>query len=213
MKNFFPKQIVLIASLVLLLELFRYVLFGSTYYLFLFWNLFLAFLPLLISRSMFVFNIRGHLSRVAFIIIGVFWLLLIPNAPYIVTDLIHLSHRHGAPLIYDAFMIFTFAWAGLLMFFYSLQDIEKIIISKYGVWIAKIKIPTIILLSSIGVYMGRYLRFNSWDVFIDHSVLGDTLDKLSKPITQKEGLIFIGLCSIFLYFFYMSFKEKQDIVS
>lgn len=162
---------------------------------------------------MLVFHLRGHLSKFAFIIIGLFWLLLIPNAPYIVTDLIHLSHRHGAPLIYDAFMIFAFAWAGLLMFFYSLQDIERIIISKYGEKIARIKIPAIILLSSIGVYMGRYLRFNSWDVFIDHSVLGDTLDKLSKPITQKEGLIFIGLCFIFLYFFYISFKEKPDTTS
>lgn len=210
MKDFFPKQVTIIISLTVLLEVARYFVFGSTYYLFLFWNLFLAILPFLLSRTLFVFSQRQKLKNTPFIIISLFWLLLIPNAPYIVTDLIHLSHRHGAPLIYDAFLIFTFAWAGLLLFFYSLQDIENIIISKYGTKIAKIKVPSIILLSSIGVYMGRYLRFNSWDVFIDHSVLGDTLDKLSQPITQKEAFIFIGLCFVFLYAFYKAFKYRKD---
>lgn len=210
MKNFFPKQIVLILSLAVLLELARYLVFGSTYYLFLLWNLFLAVLPFLISRTPYIFNEKQKLKNSAFIIISLFWLLLIPNAPYIVTDLIHLSHRHGAPLIYDAFLIFTFAWAGLLLFFYSLRDIERIITSKYGHNIAMIKIPSIILLSSVGVYMGRYLRFNSWDVFVDHSLIGDTIDKLSQSTSQKEAMIFICLSFVFLCFFYKAFKSKEN---
>lgn len=210
MKNFFPKQIVLILSLAVLLELARYLVFGSTYYLFLLWNLFLAVLPFLISRTLYIFNEKQKLKNSAFIIISLFWLLLVPNAPYIVTDLIHLSHRHGAPLIYDSFLIFTFAWLGLLLFFYSLRDIEQIITSKYGNKIAMIKTPLIILLSSVGIYMGRYLRFNSWDIFVDHSLIGDTIDKLSQSTSQKEAVIFICLSFVFLLFFYKAFKLKEN---
>ncbi len=203
-----PRDIRLLLLLAVILNLARILLFHSTYFIYLLWNIFLALLPFLVSSIMLWQNNKGKLSKIFFAPSSLIWLLLLPNAPYIVTDLIHIGRGHGAPILYDTFLLFSSAWLGLILFAYSLSHIEKIILEKYGKFIASIKIPSIILLVSIGIYIGRYLRFNSWDIFTDPSFFGNTWMNLSHPIHFKEACLFILPCSFFLYISYRAWKVR-----
>jgi uncharacterized membrane protein len=207
-----PKQIIILLILAVLLNLGRISIFHSTYFIYLLWNIFLAILPFVISYILLWSVYKQKLTKPFFIITGIFWLLLIPNAPYIVTDLIHMGRGRGIPLLYDTFLIFSSAWVGLLLGMHSIFHIEKIIKIYYGKRIASIKIPIIIGLISIGVYIGRYLRFNSWDIFVDHSFFGDTISNLSQPVHLNEAIIFILSCFVFLYLSYRAWKYTQDTV-
>lgn len=208
-KLYIPKEIWIIFFLAIGLNIARMLVFNSTYFIYLLWNIFLAILPFIVSALLSWQENLGKLSKVVFILGSLVWLLLLPNAPYIVTDFIHLGKGHGAPVLYDAFLLFSSAWLGLLLFMYSLRDIEKIIRAKYGKLIATIKVPSIILLVSIGIYIGRYLRFNSWDVFTDPSFFGNTWQTLTHPIHFGEACIFILPCFFFLYVFYIAWKSAK----
>lgn len=205
-----PKEIWIIFLLAITLNISRILIFDSTYFIYLLWNIFLAILPFVVGRMLSWQENIGKLSKIVFVLGSLIWILLLPNAPYIVTDFIHLGRGHGAPVLYDAFLLFSSAWLGLLLFMHSLKDIEKIIRVKYGKLIATIKVPSIILLVSIGIYIGRYLRFNSWDVFTDPSFFGNTWQGLTHPIHFGEACIFILPCFLFLYIFYISWKSSKQ---
>jgi uncharacterized membrane protein len=91
-------------------------------------------------------------------------LLFFPNAPYIITDIIHLSFRHGVPLWYDAALLFIAALTGLWIGCISLLQMEDIWRQRYPKINSALFIIGVLLLSGFGIYLGRVLRFNSWDV-------------------------------------------------
>ncbi len=106
------------------LSLFRVEISGTRHFLFLNWNLFLAFVPWLLTMTLTISpNLRK--SRIAvFGMLGV-WLLFFPNASYILTDLFHLSHHSSMPIWFDLVLILSFAWTGLLYGFLSLWHLEE----------------------------------------------------------------------------------------
>ena len=141
---------------------------GEPEYRFLVWNLILAWAPL-------VFATFAHWAYVARDLVGrrllllvtlVLWLLFFPNAPYLVSDLKHLAvWRPEAPLWFDAVMVGSFVLTGVLTGFASLVLIHDLARRRFGVaggW-------TIIMLASaasgFAIYLGRFVRLNSWDVF------------------------------------------------
>ncbi len=135
MKNFFESSRLTITVLLILMTLFcfslsafRYYISDTKVFLFLNWNLFLAWIPLLLSSFVLAFNIRSKISLVFIIII---WILFFPNSPYILTDLFHLRARNSIPIWYDLIVILSYAWTGLICGFISLNDIEKRL-SDYG---------------------------------------------------------------------------------
>lgn len=197
-----PQQVLLILTLAVALNIARVFIFHSLYFVYLLWNIFLAILPFLISYILLWRNAAGKLSNTIFILFGIVWLLFLPNAPYIVTDLIHMGRGHGVPLLFDTFLLFSSAWIGIILCVQSILHIDTIIISKYGLRVSKIIIPLIIFLTSVGVYIGRYLRFNSWDIFADQSFFGDTIGNLSHPVHFNEALLFISVCFVFIYMAY-----------
>src|SRR5258706_16342160 len=87
------------------------------YYLFLGWNLVLAWVPLLLSLALVHRAARGRQSALGTGSLGAVWLLFFPNAPYMVTDLLHLRERSGVPIWYDAIMVFAFGLVGLCLAF------------------------------------------------------------------------------------------------
>jgi uncharacterized membrane protein len=134
---------------------------GSIRFIFLFWNLFLAWIPFRIS--LYVSHIKTEKKLpVGLLLAG--WLLFFPNALYIVTDLIHLEARTNVPLWYDAILLFTSAIAGLLMAFASLYKVEQYFYKKIGYTLTNPLIYFFLFLGSFGVYLGRFLRLNSWDI-------------------------------------------------
>ncbi|QRA42771.1 DUF1361 domain-containing protein [Chryseobacterium cucumeris] len=211
MKNFvepsrFKINVLLIMMTIFCFSLsaFRYYISDTKVFLFLNWNLFLAWIPLLLSSFVLAFNIRSKISLVFIIII---WILFFPNSPYILTDLFHLKARNSIPIWYDLIVILSFAWTGLICGFISLNDIEKKL-SYYG---KKNSINGIIVfflfMSSFGVYLGRFLRWNSWDVLNNpFGLFSDIVVRFIYPMEYTKTWGVTLLMGIMLNFMYFTFK-------
>ncbi|MCW1964666.1 DUF1361 domain-containing protein [Chryseobacterium viscerum] len=186
------------------LSAFRYYISDTKVFLFLNWNLFLAWIPLLLSSCILAFNIKSKISLIFIIIV---WILFFPNSPYILTDLFHLRARNSIPIWYDLIVILSYAWTGLICGFISLNDIEKRL-SEYG---KRNSISGVIVfflfMSSFGVYLGRFLRWNSWDVLNNpFGLFSDIIVRLIYPMEYIKTWGVTVLMGIMLNFMYFTFK-------
>ncbi|MEI9957038.1 MAG: DUF1361 domain-containing protein [Ferruginibacter sp.] len=157
----FQKILWIFFAFIAMMILARCIYAGKYGYMFLIWNLFLAWVPFTISTLFKKMNSAGKWKQV---MIFCAWLLFFPNALYIVTDLIHLDAESNVPKWFDAVLLFSCSIAGLLMAFVSILRLEIFLSDKFK----SIKVQAIILfiffISSFGVYLGRFLRWNSWDI-------------------------------------------------
>jgi len=186
----------------------------SEKFLFINWNLFLAFLPwVLTSLVMMKPKIQSKKGTLFLLLFS--WLIFFPNAPYILTDLFHLSSNSAMPMWFDLILILSFAWVGLIFGFLSLWDIEKLMSSKLSKTQISIVSSALLFLSSFGIYLGRYLRFNSWDIINNPiELISDVGDRVIAPFDHPRAwgmTIFMG---IFLNMIYWSLKlikaQKAD---
>lgn len=179
---------------------------NSFYYLFLVWNLFLALLPLAISYVLMqkVWLIENKLY---FYPILILWLLLLPNAPYIITDFIHLQKVNTLPVWYDALLITVFATAGMASCILSMKQIFTILSIKITPLFAKMAMIAICLLSGFGLYVGRVLRFNSWDIITNPLTLITTLFTTFFTANAIGYTLGFG-CFIYLLFHFYSISEQ-----
>lgn len=177
-------------------------------YIFLIWNLFLAFIPWWISSY---FKSRQRLSWKSLPLL-VLWLLFLPNAPYILTDLFHLKHRPPIPLWFDLVLILSFAFLGLLVCYRSLKDMIGLFRSYMRPGLVVALTYGIFWIMSFGLYLGRFLRFNSWDV-INPISLGKACYRLvSHGHSLKDVCAFTFIFSSFLMFlfFMITHLEKEE---
>lgn len=130
-----------------------------TYLLFI-WNTVLAVMPFLFSRSLINQN---KLNYKSYFIIAM-WLLFFPNAPYIITDLFHLKQRELVPYWFDLLLVVSAAWNGLLLGIISLMQVENFLSKHLSILKVNFFILSSALLCGYGIYIGRFLRFNSWDI-------------------------------------------------
>jgi len=150
------------------------------------------------------------IPKIIFIITVILWILFLPNAPYLVTDLIHLRSFHQIPALYDALLLFSSAWVGMLLLVHSLFYMERVFRIKYSKIKTDIIIAIFIFLTSFGVYLGRFLRFNSWDVFVNHySVLKSVWKLLSQITINIEAYLYTFLFFIFIYLSYYAWRSAQ----
>jgi uncharacterized membrane protein len=130
-------------------------------YRFLAWNLFLAWIPLLAAAAVYDMHRRGARIR-RLLPLGFLWLLFLPNAPYLLTDLIHLGSRSDAPLWVDLVLFSAFAWTGTLLGFLSLYLMQVVVgrlVGSVGTWAF---VGASLLATAFGIYLGRSLRWDSW---------------------------------------------------
>ncbi|MCB9309854.1 MAG: DUF1361 domain-containing protein [Lewinellaceae bacterium] len=187
-------------------SIFRFLYTGSRTFLFLNWNLFLAFIPWALT-SMVIIWPELQKSRITLFVLLCAWMLFFPNAPYILTDLFHLRLNSSMPIWFDLVLILSFAWTGLLFGFLSLWDIERILQKFMNR--SKVIIVSFVLLviGSFGVYLGRFLRWNSWDVLTEpHGLIYDIGDRFIHPIEHPRAWGMTILMGIFLNMIYLSFK-------
>jgi len=181
---------------------------GDVNFRYLIWNLFLAWIPFVLA--IFVYDRwRRRRRGVSLFVLGVLWLLFFPNAPYIATDFVHLEQDPGAPYWYDAVMIAAFAWMGVLLGFASLYLMQTVVRQWRGAVAGWIFAFTAIGLGSLGIYLGRFLRLNSWDA-VDHpSVLPRILHAVARdPFRYQEAIAVPVLFTVALrvaYFLLYSF--------
>lgn len=186
------------------LSAFRYYISDTKVFLFLNWNLFLAWIPLLLSSFILAFTIKRKISLIFIIIV---WILFFPNSPYILTNLFHLRARNEIPIWYDLIVILSYAWTGLICGFISLNDIEKRL-SDYGKKsIINGVIVFFLFMSSFGVYLGRFLRWNSWDLLNNpFGLFSDIVVRLIYPMEYTKTWGVTLLMGLMLNFMCFTFK-------
>jgi uncharacterized membrane protein len=161
---------------------------GDAHYRFLVWNLILAWVPLVLAAAAYG-RARCGVGLSAAVLL-VTWLLFFPNAPYLLTDFVHLGES-AAPLWYDALMLSAFAWTALLVGFASLYLVHMILRRVLGPTTAWIGVVAVLGLGSVGVYVGRFIRLNSWDALLHPVRVVDVIqEQLSAvPLRMAEALV------------------------
>ncbi len=181
---------------------------GVYSYFFLIWNLILAWMPF-----GFALAARRYQARWPFALIwGGMWLLFFPNAPYIITDFIHIYPRHNVPVWYDALMIFAFALTGLFLGIVSLAMMHSVVVKRAGRKVGWLFVAGALLLSSYGVYVGRFLRWNSWDLFSNpFLLLQDLVNNLSDPYLLVRTAVVTGFLTLVMGFIYLMVFLLPDL--
>jgi len=177
---------------------------GSFNYAFLIWNLFLAWIPFLIAYFTYTVTLNRRQIYVVMPIAAFFWLIFFPNAPYILTDFQHLAGTwRDVPVWYDVMLLIWFSFTGLLLGMVSLFLMQEIIRREFGRWVGWGFVALVSVLSSAGVYVGRFLRWNSWDIFRDLSGMAEyTIQSAQDPSLQSIG--FTSLFGAFFLFLYIT---------
>ncbi len=196
-----------------LLLLTRMIITGSTAYAFLPWNLFLAFTPYVITGWM-IRDVSLLENKFSFYALLAIWLLFIPNSFYIITDLFHLSHIDSAPKWFDLLLIFSFAWNGLLFGIISLRRVELLVSLESGKLITFLLVFAVMWLSALGIYIGRFLRFNSWDVLTDpFSLVTEISDLVLHPFENGYAWGMTLVYSVFMTVLYFTVKKLSEAFS
>ena len=191
--------LILLSVVVSVLDLSRLDIWGAANLLYLIWNLCLAWIPYIIS----LFFFKKDLSLKLFLPLFIIWLLFFPNAPYLVTDVEHISA--GSPALwYDSLLYFFFGWIGLMLGVLSLSHVHSYLRARMEKWLSELCIICICFVSSFGIYLGRFERWNSWDVFLDPLSLIRHFTHISAS-TAHSGAIFL-IVMVFTVFIYAVYK-------
>jgi uncharacterized membrane protein len=170
---------------------------GDSFYRFLVWNLFLAWVPLGLAMAAY-HRARTRLDAVAGALL-VLWLLFFPNAPYMLTDFIHLTGEGPVPVWYDALMLSSFAWTALLLGFASLYLVQMVARRAVGTTWSWVGVACALLLASFGVYLGRFVRFNSWDALVRPGRVLDVIrNQLENPFQHPLMIVVLLALTSFL---------------
>lgn len=199
---------------------------GNSDYLFMPWNIFLGLVPLLVALKFKDFE--GYKLWT----LAVIWLFFLPNSFYVVTDLIHLNSVQvvresitgpyisydnvgSMTIVYDALYLFT---CSLVSFWYGLESIRLFklrFLSKLDKSMMTIVLGTTFFLSGIAIYLGRFVRLNSWDVVVrPWKIVADILDLVINPAYyRKEWLVVLSFSFVIasLYYIYDLFLKTYKI--
>ncbi|MCB0101028.1 MAG: DUF1361 domain-containing protein [Anaerolineales bacterium] len=193
---------------------------GTLDFAFLIWNLFLAWLPLGMSYIASSFSRQRRYVALTLPLATILWLLFFPNAPYILTDLFHLRHQiKDVPLWYDTLLINWFAWTGVLLGVFSLFIMHDIVRRSFGRIAGWLFVLIVSALCGVGIYIGRFLRWNSWDVILHpFERMREMLYYASHP--SMQSIIFISVFSALFAFIYITtysfgllFQEHAQSIS
>ncbi len=184
------------------------IFYSGTYdYRFYGWNTFLAAIPYLASTQL----IKRKKMNAAAISLLIAWLLFFPNAPYIITDLFHYEERPPVPYWYDLMLVISAAWNGLILGMISLMNIEIFLSRHLKPALVKLAVFTSLLLCGYGVFIGRFLRFNSWDILTDPRYIAYTsAHHVLRPFNYQKLWVFTILFAVFLGIIYFTLKRLPE---
>lgn len=165
---------------------------------FLLWNIILALVPLFMSVK--ALNADTSIKRLVF---SCLWLLFFPNSMYIITDLFHLKQRDEIPLWYDLILLFSSAMNGLIYGLLSLSNMEKIIARLNNNILRNLLVFCIMLLCGYGIYLGRFERWNSWDIITQPYSLADSIvSHIRHPFANRDVWMLSFSFGIWMYLLY-----------
>lgn len=173
-------------------------------FVFLIWNLFLAWIPFAVST---LFKKMAYAPKWKQVLVFSGWLIFFPNALYIVTDLIHLDLETNIPKWFDAVLLFTSSVTGLIMAFVSLHRVEKYLAQQFNNKKVHVIMTGILFISSFGVYLGRFLRWNSWDVISNPvSLLFSIAKRLIFPLEYIQAWGITIMLTTLFYLLYHAIR-------
>ena len=174
------------------------------------WNLFLAWLPLVFSIWAAALYMKRSERRWVIIFPGFLWLIFFPNAPYIITDFLHLKDRPGIPIWYDILMLAAFAWTGFFLAIASLRTMQQLVRDRFGWLVSWIFAGSVLTLAGVGIYLGRFSRWNSWDIlFSPKEILYDVAIRIANPLSNLNFFGFTTITTAFLIICYLMFISMR----
>jgi uncharacterized membrane protein len=198
------KMLLLSISFTMALLLVRFVYSLTTDYRFYGWNTFLAAIPYLASAQL----LKRKKINAAAISLIIVWLLFFPNAPYIITDLFHYEERPPVPYWYDLILVISAAWNGLILGLISLMNVEIFLNRYLKPKLVKFCVFISFLLCGYGIFIGRFLRFNSWDILTDPGYIAYTsAHHILRPQHYQKLWVFTILFAVFLGIIYFTLKK------
>lgn len=183
------------------------VFYGQTWnYSNLVWNLFLAWVPYGFSFLAAIIHLTFPRHWWMLLAPGFMWLIFFPNAPYIVTDFLHLTPRPPIPLWYDIGLLATFAWTGCFLAIASLRTMQHLVERYVGKFLGWVFAGISLTMCGLGIYLGRFGRWNSWDLFFQpQDILQDVLVRLVNPMNNLRFFVFTIMFTTFLGVCYLMF--------
>ncbi len=183
---------------------------GTYRYMFLNWNLFLAAVPWVVTTILLLYpGIAAR--RIRFALLLLVWLLFLPNAPYIITDLLHLNYWNGPNVWFDLVLIFSYAWTGLMFGFFSIINMESILSKSFSTKVINVISSVALFACGFGIYLGRYARWNSWDIIQSpFSLIADIADRFIHPFDHPRTWAMTILGGILLNIIYFSMKPVRN---
>jgi uncharacterized membrane protein len=194
------------------LLLFRFVRSDSFAFGFLVWNLFLAAIPA-IAAWLFARAAERRSTLLVQVSWFAIWLAFLPNAPYIVTDFMHLDARPPIPLWYDIALLASCAGTGLLLGYSSLADVQAIVTRRFSAFLGWALALVALFLSGFGIYLGRFLRWNSWNALTNPSQLFfDIADRALNPLSHPQTIGVTVIYGIALLLGYVALRVLQPSI-
>ena len=176
------------------------------------WNLYLAWLPYVFALTAGLLNFMLPRSWWLLIVPGILWLAFFPNAPYILTDFLHLEDRPSIPLWYDILLLASFAWTGCFLAVASLRTMQILIKEYMGLIASWLFVAVALALGGLGIYLGRFSRWNSWDlVFQPREVLFEVASRIVNPLSNLQFYGFTFLFTAFLLVMYLPFISFRQL--
>jgi len=179
------------------------------------WNLFLAWIPFILAVVQHALSWRRTFLYISIPVVAFLWLIFFPNAPYMLTDLQDIARANpGAPLWYDVIIIVWCSWTGTLLGVVSLYLIQDIVIRTFGRTTGWVFVFAISGLSSFGIYLGRFIRLNSWDILENpaetaQNILGLVIDPSARLAAFTLLYTFFFLFIFLLLYSFSHMLQEQ----
>lgn len=169
---------------------------GNAVYSFLLWNLALAMIPAVAASIFAAANRRGWPVLVQTVPFAA-WLLFLPNAPYIVTDFIHLAPDPRVPLWFDIAVLVSSAATGLLLGYASVAVVQTVFARAWGRAAGWGLAIAALMMSGFGIYAGRFLRWNSWDAVARPHAMASYAQHAAQTVADGAHLRSLGVTAIY----------------
>jgi uncharacterized membrane protein len=183
------------------------------------WNLFLAWVPFILAYIAHVVSWRRIWLYLVIPFIAFLWLIFFPNAPYMLTDLQDLArHAVGAPLWYDVIIVVWCSWTAMMLGVVSLYLMQDIVTRTFGRFTGWAFVFAISVLSSFGIYIGRFVRLNSWDILQNPAetamnILGLVIDPSRRLAAFTFLYTFFFLFVYLLLYSFSHLLQEQAVIA
>jgi uncharacterized membrane protein len=185
---------------------------GTLDYWYLPYNLVLALIPLLLALWLRRLLVVYSWKQWQVVVPLALWLLFLPNSFYIITDFIHLPETQRVDIVQDVVMLMQFSMLGLAFGFMSVLLLHKAFLKQLPSHVVVTGVIVTLFLSSFAIYLGRELRWNSWDIVI-HPVrlFADVIEVVNPwmhPGAAWMTLSFFLMLASFYAVWSVGFKNK-----